>query len=1074
MKKLISLSFCFIALLAVLTFSSFASAQNSGTLGDSVSWIFDDASGKLTITGVGETKSYFEAATPFDTNKINNKITSVEIAEGITGIGSGLFEDCTALAEVSLPESLVSIERSAFEDCTSLKKIDLPPQLESIGKNAFKNTGLTDVTVLRGISYGDGVYENCRFLNAATISNSLRYLPAYIFSNSSLTSITGGAKLERIGKGAFKNCTELSGIDCTNVTAFDEDCFSSCKLNYVEIGNLDVWAKKKFANEKSTPVPYAKYVLSEGRSVTDITFFDSDKISAYAFYGMKGVKSITLGNGVKKLGTACFANCSDVESIAILNEKISFSVATFKNTLTNKLKTYVSIVPSDPVLSDPPESLEKAELSVYSVTEQKKYPYLSSEEYNVTYTLLKKGEHTHVFIPTVMNIKERSTCQINGSADLVCPICFETKSVSLSKAEHVKSINTLVPATIEADGSETYACVHCNEKDITVIPQIADIKLFNEKSTYGFENPVLKITDRTGEVLSVLYYKYKCYPDFKNHCTVVTFMGKYSGEIIKDFEVVPSSVSAIVTLGTNLKEISVKPIYRELPYEAKLHICLAKFNEPDKEVAVFDVAPDMVKEYIIADLDPHTHYIVTMFTTSGDNVSDKSKYVIHTDLAEGQEPSSKKDPTCTENGSIVYKCKNCNAQKKITIPKLGHDLSDTKVPDRTVYPCAPYYLSTICKRCKYAVENELVPAEKEHTFVTGTVTKGGLWYTGTKEIVCSVCNETAVDEVYFAVSGVSIPKDTYAYTGSEIKPKVTIECVNDKNLDSANYSVSYSNNVNVGTATITVTLKGNYSGEITKTFKITKNVPDAVVTFSEGPYYFTSEDPVTPKPVVKDKNGVLFVQGLHYKLSYSNNTQPGTAKMKITFIGNYSGSIEKTFKIAPNKVSKITSYEQKTTSLAISWSVSENAWYYRLQQSTDGKTWKTIATTANTNYTVKELTAGTKYYFRVCALDSSKKIASSYTSFQTQTLCTAPTIKLTSTMSKTATVSWSKITGATKYVVYKSIDGKNWTKVGETTKLTYDLTKLSAGKKIYVKVVAVNTYGKASTYSSVKNVTVKK
>ena len=78
-----------------------------------------------------------------------------------------------------------------------------------------------------------------------------------------------------------------------------------------------------------------------------------------------------------------------------------------------------------------------------------------------------------------------------------------------------------------------------------------------------------------------------------------------------------------------------------------------------------------------------------------------------------------------------------------------------------------------------------------------------------------------------------------------------------------------------------------------------------------------------------------------------------------------------------------------------------------------------------------------------------------------------------SSKSKTATASWKKVTGASEYIVYKSTDGKKWSKAKTTTKLTYTLTNLKAGKTIYVKVQALNAYKRASAYSSVKRVKVK-
>lgn len=174
------------------------------------------------------------------------------------------------------------------------------------------------------------------------------------------------------------------------------------------------------------------------------------------------------------------------------------------------------------------------------------------------------------------------------------------------------------------------------------------------------------------------------------------------------------------------------------------------------------------------------------------------------------------------------------------------------------------------------------------------------------------------------------------------------------------------------------------------------------------------------------------------------------------------------------QVTGVKSENEKTTSLKLSWSKVNGAKYYKVEQSTDGKTWKTVTTTDKTSYTVKSLKVGTKYQFRVTALDSSKKISAKASKvLKTGTLTSDPTVTLKSSKSKTVAASWKKVTGASKYVLYKSIDGKKWNKVATTTKLTYTFTKLTANKKIYVKVTAVNAYGKESA-GAVKNVTVKK
>ena len=229
-----------------------------------------------------------------------------------------------------------------------------------------------------------------------------------------------------------------------------------------------------------------------------------------------------------------------------------------------------------------------------------------------------------------------------------------------------------------------------------------------------------------------------------------------------------------------------------------------------------------------------------------------------------------------------------------------------------------------------------------------------------------------------------------------------------------------------------------------------------------------------PTVKVKDSSGKV-VDSKYYTVSYNSNTNVGKSTVKITLKGNYSGTKTLNFTIAPKQVTGLKSSDEKTTSLKLSWSKATGAKHYRVEQSTDGKKWKTVYTTDKTSYTVKSLKAGTKYQFRVTALDSTKKIAGKPSAvLKTATLTGAPSVTLKSSKYKTATASWKKVTGASKYVVYKSIDGKKWTKVTTTANTSCTLSKLTGGKKIYVKVSAINAYGKASASSIIKNVTVKK
>ena len=60
----------------------------------------------------------------------------------------------------------------------------------------------------------------------------------------------------------------------------------------------------------------------------------------------------------------------------------------------------------------------------------------------------------------------------------------------------------------------------------------------------------------------------------------------------------------------------------------------------------------------------------------------------------------------------------------------------------------------------------------------------------------------------------------YTYNGSPIKPDVTVKFAGNELKEGVDYTITCENNVNAGTATVTATLIGNYSGSISKEFTI--------------------------------------------------------------------------------------------------------------------------------------------------------------------------------------------------------------------------------------------------------------
>lgn len=119
---------------------------------------------------------------------------------------------------------------------------------------------------------------------------------------------------------------------------------------------------------------------------------------------------------------------------------------------------------------------------------------------------------------------------------------------------------------------------------------------------------------------------------------------------------------------------------------------------------------------------------------------------------------------------------------------------------------------------------------------------------------------------------------------------------------------------NAGTYEITVTGKGNYSGLVTKTYVIEqKSISDVTIEPVSDQYY--TGDALKPELTVTD-NGKKLEEDVDYTVSYSDNTEAGTAKVVITGMGNYSSAKETSFRIIEKETptpSEPTTPPQPTT-----------------------------------------------------------------------------------------------------------------------------------------------------------------
>lgn len=145
--------------------------------------------------------------------------------------------------------------------------------------------------------------------------------------------------------------------------------------------------------------------------------------------------------------------------------------------------------------------------------------------------------------------------------------------------------------------------------------------------------------------------------------------------------------------------------------------------------------------------------------------------------------------------------------------------------------------------------------------------------------------------------------NSLTYNGSTLSPAVTVKYGNATLKKNTDYTVAYSNNVNAGTGTITITGKGIYGGSVKKAFTIKTLGISATAVSETGNKVYTGSV-IKPVPAVK-VGGRTLKNGTDFSVSYKDNTEPGTATLSVTGKGNYSGSVSKTFKITARAINDV-------------------------------------------------------------------------------------------------------------------------------------------------------------------------
>ena len=217
-------------------------------------------------------------------------------------IGERVFENCSNLISITIPNSVTSIGNGAFSGCTALKELRIEDgdwlylgcnyydDYYNSGQGLFHDCPLETLYVGRNLSYDSGSsfgyspFNSKSTLTSVTVGNSVTRIGDYAFCDcSGFTKIIIGNSVKNIGDNAFYRCYGLTSVTIPNsVTKIGYNAFSACiGLTSIEIPN----------------------------SVTSI--------GRYAFFYCSGLISITIPNSVTSIGDMAFCYCQSLKEVHI-------------------------------------------------------------------------------------------------------------------------------------------------------------------------------------------------------------------------------------------------------------------------------------------------------------------------------------------------------------------------------------------------------------------------------------------------------------------------------------------------------------------------------------------------------------------------------------------------------------------------------------------------------------------------------------------------------------------------------------------------------------------------------------
>ncbi len=235
--------------------------------------------------------------------------TEVRFLEGVEAIWGSVFAK-SKLTSVEIPDTVTEIGSGAFDCCSALTKVILPPNLSEVSSYLFRSTGITEIKIPETVNnIGSYAFDGCTGLKTVTIPGKALAVWNEAFRGcTGLESVYLQEGVERIDSRAFEGCTSLKTLvipESVNFIEHDAIWHKEGLTIYGKAGSYaETYAKNnsiKFSAEQPPQPPSTEEPGEEINDISNTAFIVTLEPAVYDYDGKEKSPLVTVKKGEEKL-----------------------------------------------------------------------------------------------------------------------------------------------------------------------------------------------------------------------------------------------------------------------------------------------------------------------------------------------------------------------------------------------------------------------------------------------------------------------------------------------------------------------------------------------------------------------------------------------------------------------------------------------------------------------------------------------------------------------------------------------------------------------------------------------------